>query len=184
MESISLKLHFCIFTWSGVLFDVTVSLCRRQVGRPAENIRLYITVCSNTLRCWVDRNDTPPKVSRTSQKDFPNLKLNVDEAFLRSTKRQVDDVVREADNQGRNVCLCNTFLLCTVDINYIYTKGHPCTLRMPSPSWSSISPYHLGLKAVYLIIQMSTRSKHLYYLKIVYETFWLSFKFSLTLISC
>lgn len=171
MESIPLKPHFCIFSWSGVLFGVTVSLCRRQVGRPAENIRLYITVCSNTLRCWVDRNDTPPKVSRISQKDFPNLKLNGDEAFLRSTKRQVDDVVREADNQGRNVWLYNKFLICTVDINYIYNKEHPCTLRMLTPSWSIISPYPLRLKEVYLIIQkMSTRSKHLYYSKIVY--FW------------
>lgn len=146
MESIPPKLHFCILSWSGVLlFDVTVSLCRRQVGRPAENIRLYITVCSNTLRCWVDRNDTPPKVSRISQKDFPNLILNGDEAFLRSTKRQVDDVVREADNQGWNVCLYNKFLICTIDMNYICTKGHPCTLWMPTSSWSSVSPDPLGL---------------------------------------
>lgn len=67
MESIPLKLDFCMFSWSGVLFDVTVSLWRRQVGRPAENIRLYITVCSNTLRRRVDSHDTPPAVSRISQ---------------------------------------------------------------------------------------------------------------------
>lgn len=35
---------------------------------------------------------------------------------MKSTQRQVDDVVRETDNQGRSVCLYNKFyILCTVD---------------------------------------------------------------------
>lgn len=34
---------------------------------------------------------------------------------MKSTQRQVDDAVREADNQGRSVCLYNKFYMCTVD---------------------------------------------------------------------